>query len=398
MKKILKSKVLLAYVMAALLGVSTTAIASTTGVPAGGSKVDSTFKVGNVTQNVNYTSAVNAKIDDVVRYEIWYHNTELADSGKNATNLNVKVSLPSANATSHVATAVVGGTNTNVTTNTTSVVTAAATTLDYIPGTAYRRYNTGTNAAPVWKTEKISDSVMTASGYTINSMKPCWNFQETITVQARVRGSVVSINKQVKIDGGNTWFSSIDAKPGDVVAYLITIKNEGNTNLTNVMVRDSLPPRMDYIEGSAKQTDSNFPNGHILSDLLIAGGVNTGNYAPGSVSYVRFTARVPENINNQCYVDFNFKNVAIVKPEGMVEFNNSATVIVDYPCTPVVPPVTPPVTPPTTVVVETGKGSTPVSGPAEAAAGAVGLAGTSGAAYAWLRSKKALLSAITKIK
>lgn len=396
MKKLtFKPKVFLVYALATIMGISTSAFAATTPVPAGGTKVDSTFKVGNVTQNVNYTGTVNAKTDDVVRYEIWYHNTELANSGKTANNLNIKVSLPTAKTTSHVATAVVGGTNTNVATNNATVNTAIATTLEYIPGTAYRRHNTGTDASPVWVTERISDSVMTASGYTINRMNPCWNFQETITVQARVRASVVSINKQVKIEGtNNAWQAAIDAAPGQTVAYLITIKNEGNTSLTNVMVRDAMPPRMDFVEGSAVLRNSNFPNGTALSDLLIQGGVNVGNYAPGGVGYVRFTAVVPAAVD-RCMDNYRFNNAGIVRPEGMGDFSNYAEVIVDYPC--VVPPVTPPVTPP---VVITGKGNEPLptSGPAEAAAGAAGVTAIGGVSYAWLRSKKALLSALTKVK
>ncbi len=55
-------------------------------------------------------------------------------------------------------------------------------------------------------------------------------------------------------------------------------------------------------------------------------------------------------------------------------------------------------TPNPPVVVTTGKGNMPTSGPAEAAAGATGIAGMSGAAWAYLRSKKNLLGALKKIK
>jgi len=55
-------------------------------------------------------------------------------------------------------------------------------------------------------------------------------------------------------------------------------------------------------------------------------------------------------------------------------------------------------TPNPPIVITTGKGNTPVSGPAEAAAGAVGLTSIGGAAFAWLRSKKDLLGALKKIK
>jgi len=50
------------------------------------------------------------------------------------------------------------------------------------------------------------------------------------------------------------------------------------------------------------------------------------------------------------------------------------------------------------VTKSVSKGNMPTSGPAEAAAGAMGLTSVGGAVFAWIRSKKGLLSAIAKIK
>jgi len=246
-KTINKSKVFLVAATIATLGISTFASAATNSVTMEGKNL-----VRNATNNeVNYIPSTTAKPGDTLRYMVWYHNTENQDSGKNASNLNIVVSVPGAESSSHITTAVITGSNTNKISQTSLVTTSENTILEYVPGTATRRHNIGTNAAPNWVTESISDSVVGA-GYSVSIMHPCWNFEESIV----------------------------------------------------------------------------------------------------------FSVKVKE----------------IEKP-------------------------TPTPTPTPTPVI-TGKGNVPLptSGPAESAAGAAGLTITGGAAYAWLRSKKALLSAITKIK
>lgn len=397
MKKFINKKLMTAIVGFILLGIASTVLAASTPVPPNGTRLESTFRVGNVTSNANYAPSVGAQIDDVVRYEIWYHNTEVETSGKNANNVNIKVTLPTSTSRNHTATAVVGGSNTNVITNTALVTTSVDTYLEYIPGTAYRRHNTGTNANPIWVTERISDNVVSASGYTFSTMNPCWNFQETITVQARVRANALTINKQVKIEGGSTWLTSVDAQPGQTVAYLITFTNVGNTTLRDVLIRDNMPPRMEYIPGSARLFNTTHPNGVVISDLLIQGGVNVGDYSPGANAQVRFQARVPQAVD-RCVNDYFFNNVGVVRPAGMGEFYNTARVVVDYPCS-VTPPPTPP-TPPTptpiTPTAITGKGSLPTSGPAEAVAGTLGTISLAGAAGYYRKAKLALKNSFKK--
>jgi uncharacterized repeat protein (TIGR01451 family) len=395
MKKMFKkSKILVVYLFAMLLGLSTSVMAATTAVPAGGSELESTLKVANSTVGTGYEKSVTAKVDDVVKYEIYYHNNENEASGKNIDNLNIKVALPTAKSTSHVANLTIGGSNSNTITDSAIVTTSIPSTIQFIPGTVFRRYNTGTNTNPVWVTDNISNAVVTTSGFTIPSMKPCYNYLETIVFQARVMAPVVSITKQVKIEGSSTWSTNITAKPGDTLAYLITFKNEGNVTLNNLIVRDNLPAGLTYVNGSTKITNTLYPNGVKGTDDVTKGGIIIGNYLPGANGYVRFNATVPATIT-ECGRR-TYTNVGVVKANELGEFYNTAIVNVEYPCTPVTPPVTPPVVPPVVII---GKGNPlPTSGPAEAAAGAAGLTTIGGASYAWLRSKKALLSAVSKIK
>ena len=389
-KKVLfKSKVALVYLIAALFGLGTTALAASTPVPAGGTEVESDTAIANVTAgHTQYYSSVNASINDVVKVQVWYHNKEGSTSGKTGNNFNVKVNIPTTDQTTNTITSVVGGTNTNIITNNTSVVTSLATTLQYIPGTAFRKYNAGTNENVNIVTVGIPDGVVTGNGYNIPALNPCWNFEETITVQARVMAPVVSIVKKVRIQDTSSYVTNLAAQSGSKLDYAFEIKNEGNVTLHNVIVRDMLPAGISFVPGSVSIRSALYPNGKSISDGIFTNGSNIGDFTPGSNAVISFRATVANNLSEGGHT---FTNYAYVRSDELTERYNVAIVTVNIPTTPpVTPPITPPVTPPTNPL--------PTSGPAEAAAGAAGLTAAGGAGYAWLRSKKALLSALKKIK
>jgi len=386
MKKMFKkSKVLLVYLFAVLFGLSTAVMAASTAVPVGGSELQATLKVANSTAGTDYEQSVSAKVDDVAKYEIWFHNNENENSGKNIDDLNIKVTLPTDQSTSHTANLSIGGENSNKITDSATVTTEIPTSMQFIAGTVYRRYNTGTNADPDWVTEKITDAVVNGNGFTIASLKPCYNFQETITFQARVMAPVVSIVKQVKVKGSSTWATEINANPGDTLTYLIGFKNEGNVTLDNLIIRDNLPEGLTYVNGSTSITNTLYPNGVQGTDDVTKGGLIIGNFLPGSNGYVSFDVKIPTTVSvcgNKTYT-----NVGVVKADEIGEFYNTAKTTVNFPCKVPTPPV---VTPPSNPL--------PTSGPVESATGAFGLTSAGGAGFAWLKSKKALLSALKKIK
>lgn len=308
-----------------VLAIGTTVLAVSTPVPPGGVQIDSKLGVLNATKNqTQYVSSVNAEFDDVVNIEVYVHNPALSNSGKVANNVNIRVSLPSAQSTNHTVTSTVAGTNTNTDTQTAHVITNDPSTLVYIPGTAVRTYNAGTNDNVNWRTVGVSDNIV-GSGINVGNVQPCCNFQESITFQARIMIPSITITKDAKIEGAATWQNSIQAHPGDTVAFLITVKNVGNTVLRNVMVRDSMPPFLQYVPGSAKMIDTNYPNGYPLSDYVVQGGANTGHYMPGAVTYVRLQARVPSD-NSAC--GSTNTNVGHAKADNLPDYLNDATVSV----------------------------------------------------------------------
>lgn len=349
-----------------------------TGVP-----VESDLGVANVTAgDTTYKDQVNAKVDDVVKFEIWYHNPGPENTGPIAENVNVKISIPAVKTKNHVITSTVGGSNTNTESDVVAVTTAIDTSLEYIPGTAYRRFNNGS----AWQTVQIPD-IVTTTGYVIPQLKPCWDFQETITVQARVKAPVFTVDKYVKLEGDKEWLREVNVKPGDKLAYMIAFKNVSNVTLTKVLVRDSFPPQLDYVEGSATLTNGSNPNGINASDNLINGGTYIGDYAPGAAAYIRFNAMVPKTLSEDgCYT---FNNVVNIDTEETDWVNNNAIAKACYKSQLPPPPEKPekPVTP--------APENLPVTGPAEAAVG-FGSFTLAGSVVGWLKSKKRLLQVLKK--
>ncbi len=146
----------------------------------------------NVTQGTAYSHAgTSAKAGETVGFEVYYHNLESPDSGKVASNVRIKVNLPTDTSTSHVVSATIKADNSNQVNDSTTVTTNVATTLNFKSDVAVTwRHNTGTNANPNWVTQNISSDVVTnPNGAVVDAVElPCNNFAGTIAFQATLTG------------------------------------------------------------------------------------------------------------------------------------------------------------------------------------------------------------------
>ncbi len=292
--------------------------------------------VANVTTGETvYTGNTNASFDQVVKYQVYYHNTELPDSGKIAQNLRVKIALPNAPGQTQTTTATISADNTNTVTDSATVnLNRADAYLQYVPGSAVWRHNTGTNDAPVWTEAKVSDDVVNSgAGLVLENEKPCYNFAATVTVLARVIVPSVEITKQVRIKGSTQWEKSITANAGQSVEYLIGYKNAGNVQQNKVVIADKLPTNVTYVGGTT-QVKNAYWNGvyTTVPDGVTSGGINIGNYTPGSNAYVKFEATLPASDKLTCGVNL-LTNKATAQPEGMNYYYSTADVTVTKDCT-----------------------------------------------------------------
>jgi uncharacterized repeat protein (TIGR01451 family) len=345
--------------------------------------IESRLQVENTTTDSGYVKNVPAKVDEVVAIQVWYHNREEANSGEIANNLKVNLNLPQGvKGKTQVVSSTTSADNSNTVNDSATInLSLDNAYLEFIPGQSIWRHNTGTNANPNWVNTTLSaaqEQQLLGGGLVLENAQPCFNFESTVTVLARVRADVVSITKQVRKLGEQNWVTQNSAKPGDKLEYLITFKNEGNTVLRNVVVGDNMPAHVAYVNGTTMLRNGSNPNGiKITSDNITKGGIDVGNYNPGAVGYVWFQAQIDSNLKG----NYDLTNVGVVRPEGMNEHWNKAVTKVS---------TTTPQTPPTS-----GQPSElPETGVEGAAAGLAGSGALGYGVRGYIRSRRGLKNAL----
>jgi uncharacterized repeat protein (TIGR01451 family) len=310
---------------------------------------------------------------------VYYHNN--AKSSLNASGVGishgayVKAEIPAMvnnGATDVKAVGYVGATNANPTqvwddisfSNTTGNNIA----LRYVPGSA-----TIHSFGPV-DGKTMSDNIVTTGapiGYDLlnGDLKGCNEYAGYVTFRVQADQANFTISKQVHKTGVDGWKEIESVSPGDSVDYLITYKNVGTTEQKNVVIKDTLPKGVSYVNGTTSLFNGANPKGIKVSDNVTKVGINIGNYSTGAAAYVKFTAKVA--VNN----DLEICGVNSLRNVAKAETNNgnkedTADITVTKTCT------TPPEKP-----KETPK-ELPVTGPGESIAAFMGLgAMTTGIGY-----------------
>lgn len=329
-KKLLASALI---AMAVIVPVSTISAATV--------KLEGSIGVANVTAgDTKYSPSVNASYDQVVKFQVYYHNMENPDSGNIANNLKVKITMPTAAGVKQdVRTTISADNASNTVTGTATVnLNRADAMIEYIPGSAVWKHNTGTNDNVNYVETKISDDIVTSGqGLVLENEKPCYNFAATVTVLARVKVPGVKVVKEVRVKGQTGWSQTNTAKPGDTLQYLITYQNTGNTTENNVVIRDALPAGFKLVPGTTMLYTSEKPAGvKYNSDNIDNGGIVIGNYGPGGGAYVMFDVTTPAESALACGVN-NFRNIGVAHPANMNEFYNTADTAITRVCNPTAP-------------------------------------------------------------
>ena len=268
--------------------------------------------------------------------------------------------------------------------------------LDYIEGSSLvENNNYGANGG-----KTVSDALATKSGVKVSykanedgKVPGCYGYASYYTVEVKPVFESSSIEKTVRMAGDKEWKETVDAKVGDKVEFQIHYKNLNDSMVKDVMIRDSLPNNLKYVDGSAKLLNQSNPNGLAYEDPTIA-AVNVGNYAVKGDAYLRFTAEVVDE-NLVCNKTNRLINWAKASANGFA-VQDSAQVYVAKTCEDVPEetpenPETPTVTS-TTYSNEVGTPATIVStGPAEVVTGAVGAGSMVTALSYYIASRKKLM-------
>lgn len=297
-------------------------------------KLESNLSVANYTAgDSQYSKEVNATYDQVVKFKVYYHNTEDPTSNKVAENVSIKIDMPKSAGTKQTVTSSIKGDNTNVVVDTASVnLNRPDAYLEFIPGSVDWKHNAGSREAIKYETVNISDSVVTSGAYVkIEHQKPCFEYEAWITFFARVKVPSVDIQKTVSVDN-SPWGENATAKPGSTVKYLLTLTNAGNSVAKNVGVKDILPAGVTLQPGTTKVFTSTHPDGVIVSDNIVsANGINVGDIAVGGNIHVGFRATIASADKLKCGEN-KLVNKAQTVSDGFNGDEDTATVTVDRKC------------------------------------------------------------------
>lgn len=352
-------------------------------------------------QNGGFADVSQVKPGEVLTLRAYIHNG--ADPSLNASgtgiakNTRIRFELPTGTANSLRATAFVSASNATMVSDTADFQNPNAPfSLSYVPGSAQLFNAHFTNGVTLGDDITQGNGTLIGSDALDGNFKACFEFQSFVYIKVKVNGPSISLTKTVGAPGTSSANTTpaMTAKPGDTVAWLLHFKNTSNVQVNSLTVRDMLPAHIFVVPGSVKLINPNNPSGLALSDngLFTAGGVQVGDYAPGSDGYITYRTTVSNDLtNSECNPVET--NTGFAHAAGVDEIKATATVTITHVCqtppTQTPPPVTPP-TPPTTPP------TLPVTGPEGAMAGVFGTTGIGYGLRAYLRSKRGLVDALKR--
>ncbi len=159
--------------------------------------------------------------------------------------------------------------------------------LEYIPGSTKLWRKTPNQ----WGVS-LPDGITRDKGLNIGNVCGCWEYSGYITFKVKVKSPAqIEVDKFVSSDGANnTWNSVLEgAKEGDTISWKVPVKNTGDMDATNVLVKDTLPAGLSYIKGSTVYYGADAPEaGNKMPDGIVANGLYINNLKPGTENNAYF--------------------------------------------------------------------------------------------------------------
>ncbi|MEO8785071.1 MAG: hypothetical protein ABI221_01990 [Candidatus Saccharimonadales bacterium] len=288
----------------------------------------------------NFTDDVTAKPGDTISVRVYVHNNANQNTNESglgiAKNTNVRVYLPTGSANGFDIAGYVSASNAKqARVYDTGRVTDAGqkVSLSYVPGSA-KIYNDGPWKNGVALPDAVVSDAGTPIGYNaLNGDLPgCFNYRAVIILQVKVQAPALQFTKQVTTPGSSNWGKSVSVKKGDTTSWLLSYKNTGTAEISDVTLRDQVPAGLKIVPGSITWYDQYHANGEAEADTsLNSGGLNIGNALPGGGGYIRFRTVVNAD-DNVCQLT----NMGYARSAETPEQSDTATVNITD-CQPTVP-------------------------------------------------------------
>lgn len=256
----------------------------------------------------NWKDEINVTADKEYLVQMYVHNNAADNLNKVAENVKVMANVPNNTAKQIQIDGFVTSSNAqpNKIWDQAIFKSSQDFNLTYVPGSAVLYNNVfGKTGA------QLSDNIVTSNGAMIGYDKldgkipGCFKYSGYVSfkVKAKVGGTLnFTTNKLVSKHGANKWVDDYKAQPGETVDYLLEYRNVGSTRQDNVVMRDTLPANMTYVNNSTVLGNSKHPGGAPVSDnnLTKASGINIGSYDSNGNAWVIFSAKVADKDKLPC--------------------------------------------------------------------------------------------------
>ncbi|MDR0955822.1 MAG: DUF11 domain-containing protein [Candidatus Nomurabacteria bacterium] len=185
-----------------------------------------------------------------------------------------------------------------------------------------------------WLNQLVSKNGALLGWQSLNGILPgCTQYSGY--VQFQIRTSAPTPVYHPAYDVSKTVDKS-SAKPGDTLQYTLTVKNTGDEALTNVVVKDSLPGKVSYVENSLTVKDKSGATVQTSGDLFGADGLKIANLPVGAVDTITFRGKVADAADFDCTKTTPLTNtVSSTTDQDKTETdttNNSATTNITTDC------------------------------------------------------------------
>lgn len=282
----------------------------------------------------DWSTIVDANVGDRVAIMLYYHNAKVDSI---AHNTCLRVDLPLDSSRSHVLKGHIWSRETKPLTSTViggKILGPGGITVRlpmdgrivYVPG------STKWFASSKQRAIAMPDSIASSAGLCIGSVLGCWEHSGYVTLLVDVMPpSTLVMDKTVAHPGSKDgWKERVLAKPNDVIAYHIGIRNDSKIKAISLTLKDDLPKYTTLVPGTTYLYTKEHPDGHRVSDGTLSEGIKLPDMVSGAegIAYVTYKVRIAKSISELGESPYLLNNVASLYMNSMPQDTAQAQVVV----------------------------------------------------------------------